>query len=46
MAAEAVVIDLVKSGSPSAKAFGEARLEMMRRIAELGQRVRARRAGA
>jgi regulator of RNase E activity RraA len=41
VAAEAVVIGFAQAGSRNIRAFSEARREMMRRIAELGKRVRA-----
>jgi len=42
IAAEAVCIDFARSGRRDVKAYSEARQEMMRRIAELGKKVRAR----
>jgi len=44
MAAEGVVLDYCKSGGRDAGRYAEARLETMRRITELGDRVRAGRA--
>jgi len=46
MVAEAVCIECARSGKPDVKAYSEARQEMLRRIAELGKKVRARRAAA
>jgi regulator of RNase E activity RraA len=46
MACEAVILDHLKTGDRSARAYSEARQECMRQIAELGQRVRARTASA
>ena len=46
VAAEAVCIEFARSGERDAKRYSEARQEMMRRIGELGKKVRARRAGA
>ncbi len=43
VAAEAVVIEFAKSGRRDVKAYSEARQETMRRIADLGRRVCARR---
>lgn len=40
VAAEAVVLDFVKTGSKDVKQYSAARQEAMRRIAELGKRVR------
>jgi len=45
-AAEAVVLDFLKTWSRDAEKYSEARQETMRMIAELGRRVRARRASA
>lgn len=45
-AAEAVVLDFLKTGTRDAAAYSEARRETMRLIAELGRRVRARRVSA
>jgi 4-hydroxy-4-methyl-2-oxoglutarate aldolase len=42
VAAESVCIDFAKSGQRDVKAYSQARQEMMRRIAELGKKVRAR----
>jgi regulator of RNase E activity RraA len=44
VAAEGVVLDFCRSGVRDVKAYAEARQETMRRIAELGRRVRAGRA--
>jgi regulator of RNase E activity RraA len=41
MAAEAVCIDFARSGQRDVKRYSEARQEMMRRIVELGKKVRA-----
>jgi regulator of RNase E activity RraA len=41
VAAEAIVLDYLKSGRPDVKAFGEARKAMMDAIEKLGRRVRA-----
>ncbi len=41
VSAEAVIIDYVKAGRPNVKQFSEARQEAMRRIGELGKRVRS-----
>jgi hypothetical protein len=41
VAAEAIVLDYLKSGRPEVKAFGEARKAMMDAIERLGRRVRA-----
>lgn len=46
VAAEACVMQFADSGSRDLKAYSEARREMMRRIEELGRRVRMRAAGA
>jgi len=43
-AAEAVVIDFARTGNPDVKAYSEARRETVRRIEELGRRLRAGRA--
>ena len=45
VAAEAVILDFLKTGSKDSKQFSEARQEAMRRIGELGRRVRTRRPG-
>src|ERR1700728_3979396 len=45
VAAEAVILDYVKAGSPDPERFAQVRQEFMRRIAELGERV-GRRAGS
>jgi len=42
VAAEAIVLDYLKSGRPDAKSFAEARRAMMDAIAALSRRVRAR----
>jgi 4-hydroxy-4-methyl-2-oxoglutarate aldolase len=42
MAAEALVLDYLKSGTPNPKAFAEARKAMLDAIAALGRKVRAR----
>ena len=42
VAAEAVVLDFIKTGSKDVSAYAEARREMLRRIEQLGRRVRAR----
>jgi 4-hydroxy-4-methyl-2-oxoglutarate aldolase len=44
IAAEAVLLDYCRSGDCDPQRYSEARQETMRRIAELGKRVRARRA--
>ena len=44
VAAEAVCIELAKTGTQDVTAYSQARQEMLRRIAELGKNVRARRA--
>src|SRR5581483_5781982 len=44
VAAEGVVLEFAKSGRRDLKLYSEAREETLRRIAELGKRVRARRA--
>lgn len=46
VAAEAVVLDHLKTGSRDVARFSQARQECLRRIAELGKRVRTRRAMA
>jgi 4-hydroxy-4-methyl-2-oxoglutarate aldolase len=46
VAAEAVVLDFLKTGSRDVAAYSEARQECVRRIADLGKRVRARAAMA
>jgi 4-hydroxy-4-methyl-2-oxoglutarate aldolase len=46
VAAESCVMRFADSGSRDLSAYSEARREMMRRIEELGQRLRARAAGA
>jgi regulator of RNase E activity RraA len=46
IAAEAVVLDFLKTGERDVKKYSEARQESLRRIAELGKRVRARAAMA
>lgn len=46
VAAEAVVIEFARAGLRDAKAYAEARRETMRRIEDLGKRVRARAAEA
>jgi regulator of RNase E activity RraA len=46
VAAEACVMQFADSGSRDLQAYSEARREMMRRIEELGRRVRMRAAGA
>lgn len=46
IAAEGFVLDFVKRGIPDVRQYAEARKETMRQIAELGKRVRARRASA
>ena len=46
IAAETVCIDCAKSGRRDVQAYSQARQEMLRRIAELGKRVRARGAPA
>jgi regulator of RNase E activity RraA len=46
VAAEAVVIEFARGGNRDCKAYTEARGETMRRIAELGKRLRSRGAGA
>jgi regulator of RNase E activity RraA len=46
VAAEALVLDYLKSGPPEPKAFGQARAAMMDAIAALGRRVRAKSANA
>ena len=45
-AAEAVVLEFLKTGPRDAALYSQARQETMRLIAELGRRVRARRASA
>ncbi len=40
VAAEAAVLDFIKTGSTDVNQFGQARREMLRRIEELGRRVR------
>jgi len=42
-AAEAVVLDFIKTGSKDVDQYAEARREMLRRIEDLGKRVRSRR---
>lgn len=42
VAAEAVILDYLKTGSPSVSRFSQARQECMRRIGELGERVAGR----
>ena len=42
VAAEAVVLEFTRTGNRDAKAYSEARQEMLRRIAELGKQVRSR----
>ena len=42
VAAEAVVLDFLKTGSKDVKQYSEARRELLRRIAALGERVRSR----
>jgi regulator of RNase E activity RraA len=44
VAAEAIVLDYLKAGTPQPKAYAEARGAMMAAIADLGKRVRAKRA--
>jgi len=46
VAAEAVILDFLKTGSKDVKKFSEARIECMRQLAELTRRVGARRATA
>jgi regulator of RNase E activity RraA len=46
MAAESVILDYLKAGTPNVKGFSEARKESQRRIGELGERVRAARRAA
>jgi regulator of RNase E activity RraA len=46
VAAESLVLDYLKTGAPQPKAYAEARGAMMAAIADLGKRVRARRASA
>jgi regulator of RNase E activity RraA len=46
VAAEGLMLDYCKAGNCQAKRFGEIRMEAMRQIEALGQRVRARRASA
>jgi regulator of RNase E activity RraA len=46
MAAEAIVLDYLKSGTPNPAAFAEARKAMLEAIAALGRRVRARAAAS
>ncbi|MEX2261984.1 MAG: RraA family protein [Bryobacteraceae bacterium] len=46
MAAEAVVLDFLKTGSRDVKRFSDARKESLRQIAALGEKVRGRRASA
>jgi regulator of RNase E activity RraA len=41
VAAEGLVLDYLKSGTPGAAAFAEARKAMMERLAVLGERVRS-----
>jgi regulator of RNase E activity RraA len=44
VAAESIVLDYLKAGAPQPKAYAEARGGMMAAIAELGKRVRSKRA--
>jgi 4-hydroxy-4-methyl-2-oxoglutarate aldolase len=44
VAAESIVLDYLKAGTPQPKAYAEARGAMMAAIADLGKRVRAKRA--
>ena len=44
-AAESILLDYLRSGSPEVKAFGEARRAMMDAIVALGSRVRAKAIG-
>ena len=46
MACEAVILDHLKAGSKDVRAYSEARQECMRRIGELGMKVRSRSAQA
>ena len=46
VAAEGVIMEFNKTGSKDVKKFSEARQECFRQLAELGQRVRAKRASA
>jgi regulator of RNase E activity RraA len=46
VAAEAVVIDFARSGNRDVRSYSAARQETMRRIGELGKRLRSRRASA
>src|SRR6516162_2469741 len=46
VAAEGVILEFTKSGSKDVKKFSEAREECFRRLAELGKRVRSKRAAA
>ena len=46
LAAEMLMIDYCKAGGSDAKRFGELRVEAMNRMAELGKRVRAKKASA
>jgi 4-hydroxy-4-methyl-2-oxoglutarate aldolase len=46
MAAESIILDYCKAGNCDTRRFGEVRIEAMNQIAELGKRVRARRASA
>jgi regulator of RNase E activity RraA len=46
VAAESVCIDFARSGKRDVKGYSEARQEMLRRIAELGKKVRARKAAS
>jgi regulator of RNase E activity RraA len=46
MDAEGVVLDFLKTGNRDPRGYAEARKQAMDRIAELGRRVRARRATA
>jgi regulator of RNase E activity RraA len=46
MAAEGIILDYCKAGSCDPKRYGEARMEAMHQIGELGKRVRTRKAGA
>jgi regulator of RNase E activity RraA len=46
MAAEGIILDYCKAGNCEPKRFGEVRMEAMHQIAELGKRVRAKKACA
>ena len=46
VAAEGVILDFTKTGSKDVKKFTAARMECFHQLAELGKRVRARRASA